>query len=377
MRRAIELARQGEGFTNPNPMVGAVIVKDDVVIAEGYHHRYGDLHAERDALKNLAEGRITSGDAQDKTEAESAGAAARWAEGATMYVTLEPCCHRGKQPPCTEAIVEAGIKHVVIGSDDPNPLVQGKGVKFLREHGVDVWEGFLKDECDALNPVFFKYITEKTPYVVLKYAMTADGKIATATGESKWITGEEARLEVQRMRGRYMAIMAGIGTVLADDPMLNVRIEGLRSPVRVICDSHLRIPVDCNIVKTAGEIRTIIAFTDGDDSKKSELHDRGVELLQLPGDDGQVDVTGLVKELGRLGIDSILVEGGGIINDSLRAAGLVDRVECFVAPKIFGGSTAKSPVEGIGVCGVADALKLKLENVRKIGDDVLLSYVKY
>ena len=355
MRLAIELAKKAEGFTNPNPMVGAVIVKDGKVVAGGYHHRYGDLHAERDALKNFSEGFI---------------------KDATMYVTLEPCCHTGKQPPCTEAIVESGIKHVVIGSRDPNPLVHGKGVAFLRDHGVEVTEDFLRDECDALNPVFFKYISEKIPYVVLKYAMTADGKIATATGESKWITGEDSRSEVQRMRHRYMAIMVGIGTVLADDPMLNVRIEGLKSPVRVICDSHLRVPVESNIVRTAQDIRTIVAFADGDVLKQKALSECGVELMNVPASDGRVDVAALIKKLGESGIDSVFVEGGGTLNDSLRAAGVVDRVECFVAPKIFGGTDAKSPVEGIGIGSIGDALKLSLENVRKIGDDVLLTYVR-
>ncbi len=360
MRLAIELAVKGEGFTNPNPMVGAVIVKDGQVIAQGYHHICGDLHAERDALRDLLE------------REGSVGAAA----GATMYVTLEPCCHTGKQPPCTEAIVEAGIKHVVIGSRDPNPLVHGKGVMFLREHGVEVTEDFLRDECDAINPVFFKYITTKMPYVVLKYAMTADGKIATATGESKWITGEDARLEVQKMRHKYMAIMAGTGTVLADDPMLNVRIEGLKSPVRVICDSRLRIPLDCNIVKTARDIRTIVAFADGDPEKEKMLSAAGVELWKLPGADGRVNLPELMKKLGESGIDSVFVEGGGILNDTLRAMALVDRVECFVAPKIFGGRDAKSPVEGAGIEIIGDALELILEDVREIGGDVLLTYVK-
>ena len=384
MRLAIELAKKAEGFTNPNPMVGAVIVKDGKVIAGGYHHRYGDLHAERDALKNYSEGifedelikMCVSEDIPFDEKAAGCAEAEGLIKDATMYVTLEPCCHTGKQPPCTEAIVESGIKHVVIGSRDPNPLVHGKGVSFLRDHGVEVTEDFLRDECDALNPVFFKYISEKIPYVVLKYAMTADGKIATATGESKWITGEDARSEVQRMRHRYMAIMAGIGTVLADDPMLNVRIEGLKSPMRVICDSHLRIPMESNIVRTAQDIRTIVAFADGDSSKQNALSECGVELVNVPENDGRVDVAALIKKLGESGIDSVFVEGGGTLNDSLRAAGLIDRVECFVAPKIFGGTDAKSPVEGSGIGSIGDALELSLENVRKIGSDVLLTYVR-
>ena len=229
MERAIELAKQGEGWTSPNPMVGAVIVKDGRIIGEGYHERCGELHAERNAIASLRES----------------------AEGATIYVTLEPCCHQGRTPPCTEAILEQKIGRVVIGSRDPNPKVAGKGARLLREAGVIVEEDFMREVCDRLNPVFFHYITTKTPYVVLKYAMTADGKIATRTGASKWITGEAARQEVQHMRHRYTGIMVGIGTVLADDPMLNTRISGKRSPVRIICDSRLRIPLDSQIVKTA------------------------------------------------------------------------------------------------------------------------------
>ena len=226
MRRAIELAKRATGFTNPNPLVGVVIVKEDRIIGEGYHEKCGQLHAERNAFASLKES----------------------AEGATLYVTLEPCCHYGKTPPCTEAIVENKIARVVIGSRDPNPLVAGKGVRFLREHGIEVIEDYLREECDRINPVFFHYITTKMPYVVLKYAMTADGKTATVTGDSKWITNDASRMKVQHMRHRYMGIMAGIGTVLADDPMLNVRVERLKSPIRIICDSNLRIPLDSQIV---------------------------------------------------------------------------------------------------------------------------------
>ena len=238
MLRAIQLAKKGEGWTNPNPMVGAVIVKDGKIIGEGYHKKYGELHAERNAIASLTES----------------------AEGAVIYVTLEPCCHHGKTPPCTEAIIEQKIRKVVIGSRDPNPKVAGKGVQMLREAGVTVVEDFMREECDQLNPVFFHYITTKTPYVVMKYAMTLDGKIATKTGASKWISGEEARSLVHEMRHDYMAIMAGIGTVLADDPMLNVRLEGKKSPVRIICDSMLRIPLDSQICQTAGRYRTIVAY---------------------------------------------------------------------------------------------------------------------
>lgn len=220
MRMALEEAVKGEGWTNPNPMVGAVIVKDGRVIGKGFHERYGRLHAERNAIADCRESM----------------------EGATIYVTLEPCCHHGKQPPCTEAIIRERFARVVIGSDDPNPLVAGKGVRILREHGIQVDTGVEKEACDALNPVFFHYIRTGRPYVAMKYAMTADGKIATYTGASKWITGEAARQEVQKARHRYAGIMVGVNTVLADDPMLNCRLPGGHSPVRIICDTHLRTP---------------------------------------------------------------------------------------------------------------------------------------
>lgn len=360
MRRAIELAKMGLGFTNPNPMVGAVIVKDGRIIGEGYHQRCGQLHAERNAFASLKES----------------------AEGATIYVTLEPCCHYGKTPPCTEAIIENKIAKVVIGSRDPNPLVSGKGAEILRAEGIEVVEDFLRDECDKLNEVFFHYITSRRPYVVMKYAMTADGKIATKTGASKWITGEKARNEVQHMRHKYMGIMVGIGTVLADDPMLNVRVEGLKSPVRIICDSNLSIPMDCQLVRTAKDYRTIIACVSPDKDKKEALEKCGVEILLTRADTSneknakQVDMNDLMEKLGELGIDSVFVEGGGTVNDSLLRAGLVNRVEAFVAPKLFGGAMAKSPVAGIGIEAVEEASVFKLAEIKQIDDDVLISYIR-
>ena len=246
MRRAIALAQKGEGQVSPNPLVGAVIVKDGKIIGEGYHEHYGQPHAERNALANCIQS----------------------PEGATIYVTLEPCCHHGKQPPCTDALLAAGIRRVVIGSKDPNPLVHGKGIRILREHGVEVTEQVLQDECDEMNEVFFHYIQTKLPFVILKYAMTLDGKIATYTGASRWVTGEAARAHVHRMRNRYHAIMVGVGTVLADDPMLNVRVEGWKSPVRIVCDSSLRIPLDSQIVRSAKEYRTIVAYAGQEENEE-------------------------------------------------------------------------------------------------------------
>ena len=353
MLQAIQLAKQGEGWTNPNPMVGAVIVKNGRIIGKGYHKKCGELHAERNAIASLTES----------------------AEGATIYVTLEPCCHYGKTPPCTEAIIEQKIKRVVIGSRDPNPKVSGKGIKMLQEAGIEVIEDFMREECDRLNPVFFHYITTKTPYVVMKYAMTLDGKIATKTGASKWITGEAARAEVQHMRHRYMGIMAGIGTVLADDPMLNVRVEGWKSPIRILCDSGLRIPLDGQIVKSAGKYRTIVAYADSEntEAKRKRLHEMGVETICCPDENNQVDLKKLMKYLGDEGIDSLLLEGGGTLNDSALRAGIVQEVQAFIAPKLFGGMNSKTPVEGIGVRFPSEAVKLKCTDICQIGEDIRIT----
>lgn len=357
MLRAIQLAKKGEGWTNPNPMVGAVIVKDGRIIGEGYHKKCGELHAERNAIASLTES----------------------AEGATIYVTLEPCCHYGKTPPCTEAIIEQKIKKVVIGSRDPNPKVAGKGTQILRESGITVVQDFMREECDCLNPVFFHYITTKTPYVVMKYAMTLDGKIATKTGASKWITGEPARQEVQHMRHRYMGIMAGIGTVLADDPMLNVRVEGWKSPVRIVCDSSLRIPLDSQIVRSAKEYRTIVAYAGQEENEEitekitekiERLHAKGVDTVCCPDEKDQIDLKKLMTYLGNEGIDSILLEGGGTLNDSALRAGIVKEVHCFIAPKLFGGKNSKTPVQGIGIGLPSEALKLKCTDICRIGEDI-------
>ena len=371
--RAIELAKGGIGWTNPNPLVGAVIVKDGRIIGEGYHRRYGELHAERNAIASLTES----------------------AQGATMYVTLEPCCHYGKTPPCTEAILENGIRRVVIGSSDPNPKVAGKGAGILRAAGVQVDEDFMRKECDSLNPIFFHYITSRTPYVIMKYAMTADGKIATKTGASKWITGEAARNKVQKLRHRCMGIMVGIGTVLADDPMLNVRLLEGKSPIRIICDSHLRIPLDSQLVQTAKEYPTIVAYatdlnSDGEASvwkkergpvqevrlqeKIGKLEGLGVQTLMVSNGSGQVDLKKLMEILGEQGIDSILLEGGGILNDSALRAGIVQEVQAFIAPKIFGGNDARTPVAGVGAELPKDGILLEFGKATQIGEDLLIEY---
>lgn len=379
MYRAIELAKLGEGWTSPNPLVGAVIVKEGKILGEGYHHKYGCFHAERDALKDCLEKGNNP-------------------EGSTMFVTLEPCCHHGKQPPCTEAIVEAGIKKVIVGSRDPNPLVAGKGVQFLREHNVEVETDFLKDECDALNPIFFHYITKKLPFVALKYAMTMDGKIATKSGKSQWITNETSREFVHALRHKYSAILAGIGTVLSDDPMLNCRsekIQNAKNPVRVILDSNLRLPLESRIVQSAKDIKTIVACVSSNEtdfcSRAARLQEKGVIVWKFDPEENrattplacqaptpnQKPTPPIRQVLSRLAteekIDSILVEGGGQVNYSVLESGLVNKIYCFVAPKIFGGE-AKSPVMGFGVENPSNSFNFKLEKTTILDGDILLEY---
>ena len=298
MRRALELAAKGRGEVNPNPMVGAVIVRNGRIIGEGYHERYGGLHAERNAIADC----IKRGES---------------AEGATIYVTLEPCCHYGKTPPCTDAIIENKISRVVIASPDPNPKVGGRGVKILRDNGIEVTENVLRDECDRLNAVFLHYITTGMPYVVMKYAMTLDGKIAAYTGKSRWISSEASRADAHGLRGGLASIMVGAGTVLSDDPLLTCRTGGGKNPIRIVCDTHLRTPLSAKIIKTADEAKTIIATCESDEKRIAPYFERGCEVITVPEKDGRTDIYALMRELGRRGIDSVLLEGGAELNLSL------------------------------------------------------------
>lgn len=358
MRRAIELAKRGLGRVNPNPLVGAVIVKDDHIIAEGYHARYGDLHAERSAFSHL----------QDPTDAR----------GAEMYVTLEPCCHQGKQPPCTQAIIEHGIRKVYVGSDDPNALVAGKGIRLLREAGIEVETHVLKEECDALNPVFFHYITSRTPYVVMKYAMTMDGKIACDNGESKWVTGQEARAHVAKVRNALTGIMVGVQTVLQDDPLLTCRMPEGRNPVRIVCDSHLRTPLTAKLLQTLDEapvwIATLPASMDLAVAKK--MQEKGVTLIAVPKaeDDQGLDLNVLSVELGKRGIDGLLIEGGSTLHAGALKAGIVDHVLVYQAPKIFGGSGRFTPVRGKSVASPAQAWQFRRSRITELGEDLMIEY---
>ncbi|WP_022779785.1 bifunctional diaminohydroxyphosphoribosylaminopyrimidine deaminase/5-amino-6-(5-phosphoribosylamino)uracil reductase RibD [Butyrivibrio sp. AE3009] len=350
MKRAIELAKKGAGYVNPNPMVGAVIVKDGRIIGEGYHERYGQLHAERNALKSCSED----------------------PKGATIYVTLEPCCHYGKTPPCTEAIIESGIARVVVGTLDVNPIVAGKGVKILKDHGIDVTVGVMEEEVKSLNKVFNKYIITGLPYVVMKYAMTSDGKIATRTGASRWISCEASRKKVHELRSRLSGIMVGVGTVIADDPLLTSRDSDInKNPIRIICDSNLSIPLDSQVVLDAANNKTIIATCKGNPDKMRALEGYGCEILKVPEKDGCVDLKVLMVMLGARGIDSILLEGGATLNYSALKTQIVDELQIFMAPKVFGGR-AKSPVEGLGVDIPGKAIQLIPRNVSMVGKDIFI-----
>ena len=357
MRRAIGLARKGAGWTNPNPLVGAVIVKDGRIIGEGWHERYGEAHAERNALADCA-----------RRACDPAGA--------TMYVTLEPCCHTGKQPPCADAVVQASIARVVVGSRDPNPLVAGKGNARLREAGLLVDEDVLRGECDELNPIFFHYITTKLPFVVAKWAMTLDGKIATRTGDSRWVSNERSRADVHELRHRLAAIMVGKGTVARDDPSLTAR-RGVPSnqPVRVVVDSRLSISPESQLVRTAHEVPVLVGTALSPDCERAiQLRELGVEVLSVPDEAGRVDLRALMAALGELGIDSVLVEGGGGLHEAMFRAGLVNQVIVYLAPKVVGGVDAKSPLEGQGVALMAEAYGLGQPCVELFGSDVKLMY---
>lgn len=356
MRRALELAELGAGYTSPNPMVGCVVVKDGRIISEGYHQKYGEWHAERNALMNC----------KDDTT------------GADLYVTLEPCCHYGKTPPCTEIIIEKKIARVFVGSLDSNPLVAGKGIAMLKEAGIAVETGILEDECRKLNEVFYYYIETKLPYVVMKYAMSLDGKIACATGDSKWVTGETARRHVHELRRRYKGIMVGIGTVLADDPMLNCRTAKGVDPVRIICDSNLRIPLRSQIVQTAGEIPTIVACEHSafqkqrNQEKISALQDAGVQIIPTEGAHG-VNLKQLMQILGEQKIDSILLEGGGTVNASALEDGIVNKVYAYISGKLIGGVDAPTPISGMGADRMAEVVQLKEMEICQMGEDICVS----
>ena len=355
MRRVLELARKGRGRTSPNPMVGAVLVKNGRVVGEGYHRKAGLPHAEIEALRR----------------------AGKKAKGADLYVNLEPCCHSGKTPPCTEAILSAGVKKVIVGMRDPNPLVSGKGFRQLKKKGVQVVTGTLRKECERLNEVFIKFVQTGNPFVVLKTAISLDGKIATRTGESKWITGRKAREKVHQIRNEIDAIVAGAWTIVKDNSYLTTRLKNKSTasnhPVRVILDNEFLVPLKSNVFKNADTER-VIYVTGGKlpVSRRKELIRRGVDILVLKENKGKVDLRCLLRALGDRDITSVLIEGGGEVNASALSAGIVDKVLVFVAPILIGGKDAPGPLGGKGIRSLASAYKIKNMTVNRIGDDFLL-----
>jgi len=353
MWMALDLARQGWGKTSPNPMVGAVLVKNGEVVGTGFHAKAGEPHAEIIALQEAGEK----------------------ARAATLYTNLEPCCHYGRTPPCTDAIIKAGVRKVVIATYDPNPVVSGRGVQKLKDAGIKVKVGVLEEKARRLNEVFFKYITTKKPFVVVKTAMTLDGKIATSTGKSRWITGEKSRKFVHRLRSMSDGIMVGINTVLQDDPLLTVRLEGEKrvGPVRVIVDSKGRLPLDSKIVKTSRETKTVLATTElAPQDKLEKLRALGVEILVLPGKNGRVDLQELMLALGKKEISVLLVEGGGTLNYSLLTENIVDKIYLFIAPMLLGGQQAPTPLEGVGISEIEDSWLVEKMEMKQLDKDLLI-----
>ncbi|MBA4543088.1 MULTISPECIES: bifunctional diaminohydroxyphosphoribosylaminopyrimidine deaminase/5-amino-6-(5-phosphoribosylamino)uracil reductase RibD [Thermoactinomyces] len=351
MKLAVNLARSAEGQTSPNPMVGAVAVKNGRMVGVGTHLRAGTPHAEVHALNMAGEE----------------------AKGATLYVTLEPCNHFGRTPPCTEKIIEYGISKVVIGSLDPDPRVSGQGIARLREAGIEVVSGVLEQECLRMNEAYFHHRRTGKPFVALKMATTLDGKIATENGDSRWVTGEKARARVHDLRRRYDAILVGSGTVLADNPRLTVRLggEAANHPLRVIVDSTLRTPPDA-LVTDVAEAPTWIFTTERKDPKaEKRLSEKGVRVITA-GRGPRVDLDAMLAFLGEQGILSLLVEGGGEINASFLSGGHVQKVITFLAPKLLGGKDSRSAIAGSNPQRMADAVRLRDLDIERIGEDFLI-----
>lgn len=352
MAMALSLAKKGAGFTNPNPMVGAVIVKDGKIIGEGYHKKYGGPHAEVNAFADA-----------DKRGENT--------KGATIYVTLEPCFHYGKTPPCVDLVLKKEVSRVVIGTLDPNPLVAGQSVTKMEKAGIEVVSGVLKEECLKLNEIFFQYVTTKKPFILLKSALSLDGKMATVTGESQWISCEESRREVHELRGVYASIMVGIGTVLADNPSLTCRLEGKKSPIRIIVDSSLQTPIDANVLKNQDIAKTIIATTSkAKEEKKRQIEAMGVEILVFDEKDGHVNLNQLQEAISERKIDSVLLEGGADLAFGAIRAGIVDKVRYYIAPMMLGGQQSKAALGGEGFEHLSDAFLLENVTTRQIGQDI-------
>lgn len=350
MMKVLHLAEKGRGRTSPNPMVGAILIRDEMIAGEGYHQKAGTPHAEILAIQKAGER----------------------AKGSTLYINLEPCIHYGRTPPCVPAILQAGIRRVVIGMEDPNPLVQGKGIKALKEAGLQVEVGVLEKECQRLNESFSKYILKREPFVILKIAATLDGRIATRTGESQWITGEESRRFVHRLRDQVDGVVVGIGTIMKDDPLLTTRLPGGRDPFRIILDSELRIPENARVFGSNPE-RVILATTQRAPKEKLERLEQKVgRILICDSRKGKVDLKILLSKLGEMEITSLLVEGGSQVNGAFFDERLMDKVFLFLSPKWFGDPLALGIFSGKGVEELQKVLPLKEITLRKIGEDLLV-----
>ena len=358
MKEALKIAEKGWGNTNPNPLVGAVIVKEGELIARGAHENCGGPHAEINALND----------------------AGSLVKGSDLYVTLEPCNHFGKTPPCTEAIIKAGVRRVIIAAKDPNELVSGRGEQKLRDAGIEVISGVMEQEAMKQNEIFMHYINRKTPFVIAKAAMSLDGKIASSSGHSQWITGEKARQHAHWIRQRVSSILVGVNTIIKDDPMLTVRIgvDKIKNPIRLILDSKGRVPLSSKIVLSANKIDTVIATTDRMPyEKENRLKDSGVTVWRLPEKDAQVDINALIGYLAEKEIDSLMIEGGGAVMASFIEQKLVHKLLWYIAPKIIGGSSAPGPVGGSGILHMKEALPVIEMNSIKLGDDWLMTgYMK-
>ncbi|MBI4212773.1 MAG: bifunctional diaminohydroxyphosphoribosylaminopyrimidine deaminase/5-amino-6-(5-phosphoribosylamino)uracil reductase RibD [Chloroflexi bacterium] len=360
MSRALDLATQALGWCSPNPGVGAVLVRDGAIVGEGFTQPPGTAHAEVRALYK----------------------AGHLAHGSTLYVTLEPCSHQGRTPPCTDALISAGVAEVHVATADPSPWVNGGGIQMLRDAGVRVVIGERELEARELNEAYFKWVACQQPFVTLKYAMTADGRIATRAGSSQWVTGPDSREYVALLRSRVDAILVGIGTVLADDPLLTARpthaLDGgehrIHQPLRVVLDSEARLPLSARVVSSRTPAPTLVCVTERAQSEKlAELADSGVETLVIQGQEDKVDIIEVMNALGRRNITSVLAEPGGTLAAGLLAAGAVDKVLVFIAPKIVGGVSAPGPVGGEGVAAMSEALELRDTSWTSIGRDMLLS----
>lgn len=353
MQLALDLAASAKGKTNPNPLVGAVIVKDGVIVGTGLHRKAGEPHAEVHAFNMAGE----------------------HAKGATLYVTLEPCSHYGKTPPCANLVVASEVRRVVVAMEDPNPAVAGRGIQLIREAGIEVQVGLLEAQAKKLNERFIHNMLTKRPFVIAKYAMTLDGKLATHTGHSKWITGESARLEVHKLRNEVDAILVGIGTVLADNPSLTTRLPegGGKNPIRVLLDSNLQVSLEANIVNTE-EAQTIIVTTEHANLEKVQaLEGKGVQILKVSQNESGLNLEEMLDELYKQGITDVLVEGGSSVNASFVRAGLINKFLVYIAPKLLGGVNSLTPVAGSNVAYMTDALDVAFDQVEQFGEDLCIT----